>query len=57
MSFVRGILIVLPLHVHEHTRETLKTRPFTIALKLNFSDGCGCRCANVDFPVNFQVSP
>lgn len=35
-------------------RETLKTRPFTIALKLNLSEGCGCRCANVDFPVNFQ---
>ncbi|XAR68250.1 hypothetical protein NMG60_11003319 [Bertholletia excelsa] len=35
-------------------RETLKTRPLKVALKLNFSDGCGCQYTSIEFPVNFQ---
>lgn len=34
-------------------REMVRTRPFKMLLKLNFSDGCGCQCTTVDFPVNF----
>ncbi|CAL5403327.1 unnamed protein product [Camellia sinensis] len=36
-------------------RETLKTRPLKVVLKLNFSDGCGCQCISIECPVNFQA--
>lgn len=36
-------------------RQTVSTRPFKLSLKINFSDGCGCQCTSVEFPVNFQV--
>ncbi|KAK9285450.1 hypothetical protein L1049_024643 [Liquidambar formosana] len=34
-------------------REMVQTRPFKMVLKLNFSDGCGCKCTSVEFPVDF----
>uniref|UniRef100_A0A2N9EJP5 Uncharacterized protein n=1 Tax=Fagus sylvatica TaxID=28930 RepID=A0A2N9EJP5_FAGSY len=36
-------------------RQTVSTRSFKLSLKINFSDGCGCQCTSVEFPVNFQV--
>ncbi|XP_057460315.1 NAD-dependent protein deacetylase SRT1-like isoform X2 [Actinidia eriantha] len=36
-------------------REVLKTRPLKVVLKVNFSDGCGCQCTRIEFPVNFQA--
>ncbi|CAA2979082.1 NAD-dependent deacetylase SRT1 [Olea europaea subsp. europaea] len=35
-------------------REMLKSRPFKMVLKVNFSDGCGCPFTSIEFPVNFQ---
>ncbi|KAJ0053939.1 hypothetical protein Pint_01825 [Pistacia integerrima] len=35
-------------------REMLRTRPFTLVLKLNFSDGCGCQCTSLELPVSLQ---
>lgn len=26
-----------------------------VFLKLNFSDGCGCQCTNIEFPITFQA--
>ncbi|KAF8409742.1 hypothetical protein HHK36_005821 [Tetracentron sinense] len=37
-------------------REMVRTRPFKMVLKLNFSDGCGCPCTRIEFPVDFEVS-
>ncbi|KAH7859458.1 hypothetical protein Vadar_001314 [Vaccinium darrowii] len=36
-------------------RESLKTRPLKVFLKLNFSDGCGCQCTNIEFPITFRA--
>ncbi|KAM7503783.1 hypothetical protein LguiB_002687 [Lonicera macranthoides] len=36
-------------------RETLKTNPLKIVLKLNFSDGCGCQFTRIEVPIDFQV--
>ncbi|KAI8552197.1 hypothetical protein RHMOL_Rhmol06G0247200 [Rhododendron molle] len=37
-------------------RESLKTSPLKVFLKLNFSDGCGCQCTNIEVPINFRAS-
>ncbi|KAF7141929.1 hypothetical protein RHSIM_Rhsim06G0177100 [Rhododendron simsii] len=37
-------------------RESLKTTPLKVCLKLNFSDGCGCLCTNIEVPINFRAS-
>lgn len=37
-------------------RETLKSRPLKMVVRLNFSDGCGCQFSSIDFPVDFQAS-
>lgn len=36
-------------------RETARKRPFTVALKFNFSDGCRCSFSTIFCGVNFQV--
>ncbi|OAY73197.1 NAD-dependent protein deacetylase SRT1 [Ananas comosus] len=36
-------------------RETSRKRPFNMMLTFNFSDGCGCRSATIEWPVDFQV--
>ncbi|TVU13363.1 hypothetical protein EJB05_40415 [Eragrostis curvula] len=35
-------------------RETSMNRPFVMLLTLNFSDGCGCSCSSIEWPVDFQ---
>ncbi|KAG9134190.1 hypothetical protein Leryth_024029, partial [Lithospermum erythrorhizon] len=35
-------------------RETLRTRPLKIMLKINFSDGCACSFTSTEFFMNFQ---
>ncbi|XP_019707634.2 NAD-dependent protein deacetylase SRT1 isoform X1 [Elaeis guineensis] len=37
-------------------RETLRKRPFKMLLTFNFSDGCGCSCTTIEWPINFQVT-
>ncbi|XP_010943290.1 NAD-dependent protein deacetylase SRT1 isoform X1 [Elaeis guineensis] len=37
-------------------RETLRKRPFKMLLTFNFSDGCGCPCTTIEWPINFQVT-
>ncbi|XP_068638263.1 NAD-dependent protein deacetylase SRT1-like [Aristolochia californica] len=37
-------------------RETLKTRPFTMVLVLNFGEGCGCPTSRIEWPVDFQAA-
>ncbi|KAJ0986850.1 hypothetical protein J5N97_005206 [Dioscorea zingiberensis] len=36
-------------------RETSRRKSFIIALKFNFSDGCGCSSTMIEWPVDFQV--
>ncbi|KAG9448560.1 hypothetical protein H6P81_008525 [Aristolochia fimbriata] len=36
-------------------RETLKRRPFTMVLVLNFGEGCGCSSSRIEWPVDFQA--
>ncbi|GJN13000.1 hypothetical protein PR202_ga31333 [Eleusine coracana subsp. coracana] len=35
-------------------RETSMNRPFVMLLTFHFSDGCGCSCSSVEWPVDFQ---
>ncbi|KAI4308534.1 hypothetical protein L6164_031593 [Bauhinia variegata] len=35
-------------------RETLKTNPLVISLKLHFGDGCKCQWTSIKFQVNFE---
>ncbi|KAJ0986868.1 hypothetical protein J5N97_005224 [Dioscorea zingiberensis] len=37
------------------TRETSRRKSFIMALKFNFSDGCGCSSTMIEWPVDFQV--
>ncbi|XP_057949172.1 NAD-dependent protein deacetylase SRT1 isoform X4 [Malania oleifera] len=36
-------------------RRTVKTKPLEMVLRLNFSDGCACKCTQIRIPVNFKV--
>ncbi|KAJ0986866.1 hypothetical protein J5N97_005222 [Dioscorea zingiberensis] len=36
-------------------RETSRRKSFIMALKFNFSDGCGCSSTMIEWPVDFQV--
>ncbi|XP_073010834.1 NAD-dependent protein deacetylase SRT1 [Typha latifolia] len=37
-------------------RETSRRRPFKMLLTFNFSDGCGCPCTIIEWPIDFQVT-
>ncbi|KAJ4725289.1 NAD-dependent protein like [Melia azedarach] len=37
-------------------RRTVTNEAFDILLKLNFSDGCGCPCTQIDIPFDFKVA-
>ncbi|KAL5737355.1 hypothetical protein ACOSP7_030116 [Xanthoceras sorbifolium] len=37
-------------------RRTITNEVFDIMLKLNFSDGCGCPCTQINIPFDFKVS-
>ncbi|XP_065862653.1 NAD-dependent protein deacetylase SRT1 [Euphorbia lathyris] len=37
-------------------RRTAPSEKFEIVLKLNFSDGCGCLCTQINIPFGFKVS-
>ncbi|GMH14492.1 hypothetical protein Nepgr_016333 [Nepenthes gracilis] len=38
-------------------RRSVRTaKPFELLLKINFSDGCGCPCAQIRISVNFKIS-
>lgn len=36
-------------------RRTVINETFDIKLKLNFSDGCGCPCTQINIPFDFKV--
>uniref|UniRef100_A0A1D1Z5L9 NAD-dependent protein deacetylase SRT1 n=1 Tax=Anthurium amnicola TaxID=1678845 RepID=A0A1D1Z5L9_9ARAE len=36
-------------------RQTSKTKPFKMMLKFNLSEGCGCPCIVIEWPVDFQA--
>ncbi|KAH9652305.1 NAD-dependent protein deacetylase SRT1 [Citrus sinensis] len=38
-------------------RRTVINETFDIKLKLNFSDGCGCPCTQINIPFDFKVPP
>nr|ATG71263.1 sirtuin 1 [Juniperus phoenicea] len=37
-------------------RETLRSKPFKVFLKLNFGNGCDCSSVELDYPIDFQDS-
>ncbi|KAH6778612.1 sirtuin 1 [Perilla frutescens var. frutescens] len=53
LSMKAAVLHDQPLHLKRRTARS--TIPFNILLKLNFSAGCKCTCANLKIPVDFEI--
>ncbi|KAF9589287.1 hypothetical protein IFM89_022357 [Coptis chinensis] len=65
LPFLRSVEVFFPerpeLKTAHLCKQPFKLRremlegPFKLLVKLNFGDGCGCPCASIEFPVNFEV--
>ncbi|EPS69126.1 hypothetical protein M569_05639, partial [Genlisea aurea] len=54
LNMKSAVLVDQPLQLKR--RSSANTKPFSISLKLNFSPGCKCSCAEVKIPVDFEMS-